>query len=117
MRINPRLIRNIELAALLACGLLLMPLAAAALESRCSTRIEVVLDSEVANPRNTGFITSLTGNPLYSLTWVEGKGSRHVFDLTGPGADAMCKDGVELLRRDAAILELRVVEMTVKDSN
>jgi hypothetical protein len=117
MRVNPRLIRNIEFAALLACGLLLMPLAAAALESRCSTRIEVVLDSEVANPRNTGFITSLTGNPLYSLTWVEGKGSRHVFDLTGPGADVLCKDGIELLRRDAAILELRVVKLETEIAN
>jgi hypothetical protein len=37
---------------------------------------------------------------------------RHVYDLTGPGGDAMCRDGVDLLQRDPAVMELRVVETT-----
>jgi hypothetical protein len=110
MRNKARIFRHIELATLLACALLLMPVVAAAVDSRCMARIEVVLDTEVADPRNPGFMTSLTGNPLYSITWVSGKGSRVVYDLTGPGSDVMCKEGIEKLRRDAAVLELRVLE-------
>jgi hypothetical protein len=106
-----RVVWLLECAALLACGLLLVPVTAAAFESRCSARIEVVFAESVGNPRNPRF-TSLTANPAYSLAWVEGKGMRHVYDLTGPGGDAMCRDGVDLLQRDPAVMELRVVETT-----
>ena len=105
-----RLLRHIERAALLACVLLLLPISAAAQDSRCSERIEVRLDSEVSNPRDPSFLSSLTANPLYSLTWVEGEESRAVYLLTGPGTDYQCKGGIELVRRDASILDLRVIE-------
>lgn len=105
-----RILRHIELATLLACGLLLMPVVAAAADSKCSARIEVRLDSEVSNPRDPSFLSSLTANPQYSLTWVEGDDSRAVYVLTGPGMDYQCKGGIELVRRDASILDLRVLE-------
>lgn len=104
-----RILRFIERAALFACALLMMPITAAAFESGCSARIEVVFATHVANPRNPGF-TSLTANPAYTLAWIEGRGSRHVYDLSGPGTDTMCRDGVELLQRDPAVMQLRVVE-------
>ena len=53
---------------------------------------------------------ALTANPQYSLTWVEGDDSRAVYVLTGPGMDYQCKGGIELVRRDASILDLRVLE-------
>jgi hypothetical protein len=110
MRNKARLLWHIELATLLACGLLLMSVVAAAQGGRCMARVELVLDSEVSDPRNPGFVSSLTGSPLYSLSWIEGEGSRVVYDLTGPGSDEMCKGGIEMLRRDAAVLDLRVLE-------
>ena len=106
-----RLLWLIERAALLAIMLLMVPITAVAFESRCSARIEVVFATSVGNPRNPGF-TTLTANPAYTLACIEGKGSRHVYDLSGPGADTLCRDGVDLLQRDPAILELRVVETT-----
>jgi hypothetical protein len=117
MRINPRLLRHLELATLLACALLLMPRVAAALDSRCSVRIEVHLSGSVSNPRKPRLFDSLIANPVYSVSWVEGKGSRHVFDLSGPGADFMCRDGVEMLRRDPIVWELRVLESEREMSN
>lgn len=109
-----RLLRHIERAALLACVLLLVPISAAA-DDRCSARIEVRLDSEVSNPRDPSFIGSLTANPLYSLAWVEGEDSRAVYVLSGPGTDYGCKGGIELVRRDASILELRVLDADSSD--
>ena len=103
-----RLIWLTERIAFFACALLMMPITAAAFESRCSARIEVVFATSVANPRNPGF-TALTANPGYTLAWVEGRGLRHVYDLVGPAADTLCQDGVDLLRRDPAIIELRVI--------
>jgi hypothetical protein len=108
-RSRVRLLRHIERAALLACVLLLIPISAAA-QDRCTARIEVQLDSEVSNPRDPSFLSSLTANPLYSLSWVEGDDSRAVYLLTGPGTDYGCKGGIELVRRDASILDLRVLE-------
>jgi hypothetical protein len=101
--------RNFRQAWLLAFAAMIVPITAAAFESKCSTRIEVVFAQAAGNPRNPQ-LTSLTDSPGYTLTWVEGKGGRHVYDLTGPGADTLCRDGVDLLQRDPAILELRVVE-------
>ena len=99
-----------ERAALIACALLFMPITAAAFDSECRARVELRLDDEVANPRDPSFVTSLTGNPMYRLVWVKGKDSVHVFDLIGPGNDLLCHDGIDLLRRDAAILDLRVID-------
>lgn len=117
MRIKAKVLRHIEVTTLLACTLLLMPVVAAALESRCSVRIEVQLNDSVSNPRDPRVFTSLIANPGYSVSWVEGERSRHVFDLSGPGGDFMCRDGVELLRRDPAIWEVRVIETERKGTN
>jgi hypothetical protein len=117
MRIKPKVLRHIELATLLACALLLIPVVAAALDSRCSVRIEVQLNGSVSNPRDPRVFTTLIANPAYSVSWVEGKGARHVFDLSGPGGDFMCRDGVEMLRRDPAIWDVRVIETERKGSN
>lgn len=104
-----KVFRFLERTALFAFALMTMPITAAALDSRCSARIEVVFAGSEANPRNPR-LTALTANPAYSLAWIEGRGGRHVYSLTGPGTDTQCRDGVDLLRRDPAIFELRVVE-------
>jgi hypothetical protein len=101
----------LERAALCALALMAMPITATAFDSRCSVRIEVVFAQSAGNPRNPQ-LTSLTANPAYSLSWIEGKGGRQTYDLTGPGADTRCRDGVDLLRRDPEIFEVRVVETT-----
>lgn len=106
-----RILWFIERAAFFACALLMMPITAAAFGSGCFTRIEVVFATHVANPRNPRLV-SLTDSPGYTLAWIGGRGSRHVYDLTGPGNDALCRDGVDLVQRDPAIVELHVVETT-----
>ena len=110
-RPDKRLLWILERAVLIACALLILPVVAVALDNTCSARIELVFAGGIANPRNPRLV-SLTDSPGYTLAWIEGRGSRHVYDLTGPGADALCRDGVALLQRDPAIVELRVVETT-----
>ena len=106
-RKHARLLLGLELAGFLA--LLLLPIAAAAAD-QCKARVALRLDDEVENPRDPGFLGSLTANPLYSLTWVKSNGAREVYDLTGPGTDYQCQGGIEILRRDASVLDLRVIE-------
>ena len=64
--------RMFRQAKLLAFAAMIVPITAAAFESKCSTRIEVVFAQAAGNPRNPQ-LTSLTDSPGYTLTWVEGK--------------------------------------------
>src|SRR5215470_18027486 len=94
--------------ALLALSL--MPGLAAAQGSQCHARVELKLDDEVENPRDAGFLSSLAASPGYSLTFVRTRGSRFVYDVIGPGTDPQCSQGIEMLRRNASVLDLRVTK-------
>jgi hypothetical protein len=94
-----------------------LSLAAGVAESaeRCSARIEVELDASVSNPRDPSFLSALTANAQYQLIWLEGDGTRAVYQLTGPATDHRCEEQVNRMRRNANVTDLRVVEAGIKD--
>jgi hypothetical protein len=82
---------------------------------RCTARIEVELDASVANPRDPSFLSALTANTQYQLVWVEGNGSRAVYELTGPATDHRCENQINRMRRNANVADLRVIEAGSED--
>jgi hypothetical protein len=110
-RPDKRLLWILERAALIACALLILPVVAVALDKQCSARIELVFAGGIVQSAQSPPGVAHR-QPRVHAAWIEGRGPRHVYDLTGPGADALCRDGVALLQRDPAIVELRVVETT-----
>ncbi len=83
---------------------------AVAAPDKCTARIEVKLAPDVPDPRDPSFLTALLANPLYQLTWVDGRDSTAVYDLTGPAIDYRCEKEINLLRRAAHVMDLKVVQ-------
>ena len=82
---------------------------AVAAPEKCTARIEVKLTPDVPDPRDPSFLTALLANPLYTLIWVDGSGSMAVYELTGPPTDYRCEKEINLLRRAAHVMDLKVV--------
>lgn len=78
-------------------------------QDACRARIEIRIDAEIPNARDPSFITGLIANPQYRLAWVSGDSTRGVYDLTGPASDENCSSGIDQLRRDAAVLDVKVL--------
>jgi hypothetical protein len=77
---------------------------------RCHARLSLTLTPYVPNPRDPSFLSALSANPLYILTWVEGNDSTAVVDLTGPATDYHCTDEIRRLSKDAHIMDLKVLQ-------
>ena len=89
--------------------------AGSAVPDRCHARLLLKLTPDVPNPRDPTFLSALTANPLYAITWVEGNDTTAVVDLTGPATDFHCEDEIRRLGRDAHILDLKVLQGTAAD--
>jgi hypothetical protein len=83
--------------------------AQSAVPDRCHARLLLTLTPDVPNYRDPAFLSALSANPLYTITWVEGQDSAAVVDLTGPATDYHCEQEIKRLSRDAHILELKVL--------
>ncbi|HEV7441902.1 MAG TPA: hypothetical protein VGO18_04860 [Steroidobacteraceae bacterium] len=81
-----------------------------AIPDRCHARLSLTLTPDVPNPRDPSFLSALSANPLYTITWVEGSDSTAVVDLTGPATDYHCTEEIKRLSRDAHILDLKVLQ-------
>jgi hypothetical protein len=89
--------------------------AESAVPDRCHARLLLKLTPDVPNPRDPTFLSALTANPLYAITWVEGNDTTAVVDLTGPATDYHCEDEIRRLGRDAHILDLKVLQWNAAD--
>jgi hypothetical protein len=100
-------------AGLLAAGTLAAVLSITDAESatadRCHARLLLRLTPDVPNPRDPSFLSALTANPLYEIVWVEGNDTTATVDLIGPAIDYHCEDEIKRIRRDAHIMELKVL--------
>lgn len=76
----------------------------------CRARVEIVVDAEVPDARDPGFLSGLLANPQYRLSWLSGDSSSAVYDLSGPSEDPGCANGIDLIRRGAAVLDVKVLE-------
>jgi hypothetical protein len=73
-------------------------------------RLNVELTSDVPNPLDSGFLSSLLSNQTsYRLTL---PGQRPVsvivIELTGPGHEYLCRDVVEAMRKDGRVLSIQL---------
>ena len=101
-------------AGLLAAGTLAAVLSIADAESamadRCHARLLLRLTLDVPNPRDPSFLSALTANPLYEIVWVEGNDTTATVDLFGPATDYHCEDEIKRIRRDAHVMDLKVLQ-------
>ena len=101
-------------AGLLAAGTLAAVLsindAESAIPDRCHARLLLRLTLDVPNPRDPSFLSALTANPLYEIVWVEGNDTTATVDLMGPATDYHREDEINRLRRDAHIMDLKVLQ-------
>jgi hypothetical protein len=86
-----------------------------AVPDRCHARLSLKLTPDIPNPRDPTFLSTLTANPLYQITWVEGDDTTAVVDLTGPATDFHCEDEIRRLGRDAHIMDLKVLQGNTED--
>ncbi len=101
-------------AGLLAAGTLAAVLcindADSAIPERCHARLLLQLTPDIPNPRDPSFLSALTANPLYEIVWVEGNDTTATVDLIGPATDYHCEDEIKRIRRDAHIMDLKVLQ-------
>jgi hypothetical protein len=90
--------------------------AGAAATEMCRAQIEVQLTPDVSNPRDPSFLSALAANPLYQLLWVRGTDPTIVYELRGPATDYNCEGEIKLLKRDAHVQNLRVLDPGSEDS-
>ena len=102
------------LAGLLVAGTLAAVLsindAKSAIPERCHARLLLQLTLDIPNPRDPSFLSALTANPLYEIVWVEGNDTTATVDLFGPATDYHCEDEINRIRRDAHIMDLKVLQ-------
>jgi hypothetical protein len=102
-------------AGLIAAGILVAVLnindAESAIPDRCHARLLLRLTLDVPNPRDPSFLSALTANPLYQIVWVDGNDTTATVDLMGPATDYHCEDEIKRMRRDAHIMDLKVLQL------
>lgn len=84
---------------------------------KCSEHLEVKFDPSVSNMRAPSFLNSLVASPMYQLTWVDGSDSTAVYELTGPATDHDCENEIELLKKNANVMDVKVLPADVVAPN
>lgn len=98
------------LAAGTLAAVLSINVAESAIPDRCHVRLLLRLTLDVPNPRDPSFLSALAANPLYEIVWVEGNDTTATVDLIGPATDYQCEDEIRRMRRDAHIMDLKVLQ-------
>jgi len=77
----------------------------------CHVKLRVHLSPEVLKPRDPGFLSSLTSAPGYLLTWIGASRADMAvnLELSGPGPGYLCREEIERIRRDARVLDVKVL--------
>jgi hypothetical protein len=101
--------------ALLTTALLLPSLAAAQV-SKCTLQLNVQVTPDVENPRDPGFLSTLAGNPAYSLIFVRtsDEGDAEVLQLSGP--PGTCHSQVEIMKMNSHIINIEVMGDSGEDT-
>jgi len=84
--------------------------AASSAQAPCRARVVITIDAEVPDTRDPSFLSGLLANPQYRLSWVTGDSTSAVYDLSGPAEDQGCANGIDQIRRGAAVLDVKVLE-------
>jgi hypothetical protein len=87
-----------------------------AADDRCQVRLALQLTPDAAATSSPGFLTSLIADPRYSLTWIRGSDTTAIVDLSGPGNDGQCQQGMDLLSRSAHVVSMKAVDPGTTES-
>lgn|SRR3569832_131314 len=89
---------------------------AARAEESCQVRLALQLTPDAAATSNPGFLASLIADPRYSLKWIRGSDTTALVDLSGPGKDEQCQQGMDVLSRSAHVVSIKAVDPTAAES-
>lgn len=81
-------------------------------DESCQVRLSLQLTPDAATTSSPGFLSSLIADPRYSLRWIKGSDTTAVVDLSGPGNDAQCQQGMDVLSRSAHVVSMKKVEQS-----
>ena len=73
---------------------------------RCKIKLAVQLTPDVPNPRDPSFLSSLSDDPRFVLTWVRSTDTGVILELTGPGPQYRCSNEIGRIRRDGRVLKV-----------
>jgi len=82
---------------------------AAAQATKCTLQLSVELTPDVENPRDPAFLSTLAGNPAYSLVFIRKSddGDREVLQLSGP--PGTCRDQLEFMKQNSHVINIEVI--------
>jgi hypothetical protein len=94
--------------ALFGAAILLSHIAVAQ-DTKCTLQLNVQLTPDVENPRDPAFLSTLAGNPAYSLVFIRKSddGDREVLQLSGP--PGTCRDQLEFMRQNSHVINIEVI--------
>jgi hypothetical protein len=96
----------LRIALLLA--LLALPGLAAAQSLQCTLLLKVKLTPDVENPKDPAFLSTLVGDPSYSLVLVRASRDSEVLQLSGPPNS--CRKQVRIMRTSAWVIYVHVLQ-------
>jgi hypothetical protein len=79
-------------------------------EESCQVRLALQLTPDAAATSSPGFLASLIADPRYSLKWIRGSDTTAIVDLSGPGKDEQCQQGMDVLSRSAHVVSMKAVD-------
>jgi len=94
----------------LAIAALVAVSSAAQAEESCQVRLALQLTPDAAATSSPGFLASLIADPRYSLKWIRGSDTTALVDLSGPGKDEQCQQGMDVLSRSAHVVSMKTVD-------
>ena len=84
--------------------------APAAGPTSCDVRLSLQLTPDAASTQSPGFLTALVADPRYQLTWIQGSDTSAIVQLTGPGSDSQCSEGIDRLGRSSHVQDVKVIQ-------
>jgi hypothetical protein len=88
--------------------LLALPGLAAAQGTQCTLLLKVKLTPDVENPKDPAFLSTLVGDPSYSLVLVRASSDSEVLQLSGPANS--CRKQVGIMRTSAWVIYIHVLK-------
>ena len=89
--------------------LLALPLLAHGQGTKCTLRLNVHVTPDVENPRDPGFLSTLAGNPAYSLVYLGNSEESDTVILQLSGPPGTCRKQVEIMQMDSHIVDIQVM--------
>jgi hypothetical protein len=88
---------------------LALPIVSYGQVTKCTLRLNVHVTPDVENPRDPGFLSTLVGNPAYSLVFISTSDEPDVQVMQLSGPPGTCSKEVEFMKQNSHIVNIEVV--------